>query len=180
MSNTRLAAILAASAALALSGAAAATETHCEGHEANLKVVQNMTDELFIPRDITKASKYYPPEVLSHNADGGGGTATKVPIADMQKMWTNSKATYPDRNMVNDIIVCNGDMVVVRVTMTGTMKGPIGPMAPTGKKFTTTATDIYRIKDGKVVERWGNNDTITQLKQLGLLGAVAAAEEAKK
>jgi hypothetical protein len=31
------------------------------------------------------------------------------------------------------------------------------------------ATDIYRFKDNKVVERWGNNDGVTLLRQPGLL-----------
>ena len=39
----------------------------------------------------------------------------------------------------------------------------------TGRAYKTSAIDIYRFKDNKVVERWGNNDGVTLLRQLGLL-----------
>jgi predicted ester cyclase len=155
---------------------AAAAETHCKGNEKNLKIFEEMTEVLFNKRDESQAPRFYAPEVISHNTDSGGGDIRKVPISAMQQMWRNSKATYPDRKLVNELIICADDLVVARVTMTGTMTGPIGKIPPTGKPFTTTATDTYRFKDGKVVERWGNNDQIAMLKQLGILEAAAKAE----
>ncbi|MBT6962023.1 MAG: hypothetical protein HOA00_12835, partial [Rhodospirillaceae bacterium] len=39
---------------------------------------------------------------------------------------------------------------------------------PNGRRYETSATDTYRFKDGKVIERWGNNDSIAMIRQLGL------------
>jgi hypothetical protein len=39
----------------------------------------------------------------------------------------------------------------------------------TGRAYKASAIDIYRFKDNMVVERWGNNDGVTLLRQLGLL-----------
>ena len=58
---------------IALSTPAFATETHCKGNEANLRMVEEMTEVLFNKRDEGQASKYYAPEIISHNADRGGG-----------------------------------------------------------------------------------------------------------
>ncbi|NKB44266.1 MAG: hypothetical protein GKS03_08315 [Alphaproteobacteria bacterium] len=39
---------------------------------------------------------------------------------------------------------------------------------PNGRRYETSATDTYRFKNGKVIERWGNNDSIAMIRQLGL------------
>jgi len=53
--------------------------------------------------------------------------------------------------------------------MTGTrIKGEMEGNPPNGRRFMTSAIDIYRFEDGKVVERWGNNDSIAMIRQLGL------------
>jgi predicted ester cyclase len=43
--------------------------------------------------------------------------------------------------------------------------------APTGKQITATAIDIARLADGKIVEHWGQMDTLGLMQQLGLLPA---------
>lgn len=154
---------------------AVAAQTYCQGNEANLATFQEMTEVLFNERDERQATRFYAPTVVSHDSDSGGPGST-VARESLQRMWAGSKVTYPDRKLVNDVIICSADLVVARVTMTGTMtgpmKGPKGEVAPTGKSFKTTAIDIYRFKDGKVVERWGNNDQVTFLRQVGLLGSL--------
>jgi predicted ester cyclase len=38
---------------------------------------------------------------------------------------------------------------------------------PTGKPYVASAIDIYRFKNSKVVERWGNSDVMGIAQQLG-------------
>jgi len=49
-------------------------------------------------------------------------------------------------------------------------------LAPTGKKFTMTGVNIWRIVDGKVVEKAGIYDQLDFLRQLGV---IEYAEKAK-
>ncbi len=146
-----------------------ATEIVCDGHEDNLNTYLDMTRILFNERDHERAGKFYSDEFVSHNTDGGGlGTAVRTP-EHMQRIWINSKKTVPDRVLINDLIVCNGDLVVARVTMKGTrVVGEMEGNPPNGRRYETSATDTYRFKDGKVIERWGNNDSIAMIRQLGL------------
>jgi len=58
--------------------------------------------------------------------------------------------------------------LIARVVLTSKMTGAMGAQAATGKTARISATDIYKFKDGKVVERWGNADNVGQLWQLGL------------
>ncbi len=159
----------AAVSALLISTSGAATEILCDGHEENLNTYLDMTRILFNERDHTRAAEFYADEFISHNTDEGGlGTNTRDP-EHMQRIWINSKRNSPDRVLTNDLIVCNGDVVMARVTMTGTrVTGPMEGNPPNGRRYETSAIDIYRFKDGKVVERWGNNDSIAMIRQLGL------------
>ena len=42
-------------------------------------------------------------------------------------------------------------------------------MPATGKQVTQTGIDILRFADGKIVERWGEFDSLGLLAQLGLV-----------
>ncbi len=152
-----------------MTGPALATEIVCDGHEENLQTYLDMTRILFNQRDHERAGEFYSDEFVSHNVDEGGlGTAVRTP-EHMQRIWINSKKNSPDRQLINDLIICNGDLVVARVTMKGTrVSGPMEGNPPNGRRYETSATDTYRFKDGKVVERWGNNDSIAMIRQLGL------------
>jgi len=155
--------------AMLLADDALSTEIVCDGHEENLQTYIDMTRILFNERDHERAGEFYADEFVSHNVDGGGlGTATRTP-EHMQRIWIGSKKNSPDRRLTNDLIVCNGDVVVARVTMKGTrVTGEMEGNPEGGRRYETSATDTYRFKEGKVVERWGNNDSIAMIRQLGL------------
>ena len=55
-----------------------------------------------------------------------------------------------------------------RVTMTGTFKGELMGIAPTGKKATMQAILITHWVNGREVEAWESLDTLGFYKQLGI------------
>ena len=69
---------------------------------------------------------------------------------------------------VEDVIAA-GDRVVTRVVMRGRSRAEFLGMAPTGKEVEVSGITIHRVADGKIVERWGNWNTIGMLQQLGRL-----------
>jgi predicted ester cyclase len=140
----------------------------CAPDNPNLKAYLEMTDRMFIPRDASVADQFYAPQFVSHNQDSGGGDSVTLTPARFREIYDGSRRTYGERGFRNDLIICGGDYVVARVIMTSKMTGPMGDQAPTGKTAVISATDTYRFKDGKVVERWGNNDGVSMLQQLGL------------
>jgi predicted ester cyclase len=152
-----------------LSVHAQATEIVCPGDQSNLNTYLEMTQILFNERQGARASEYYADEFVSHNVDAGGlGTAVRTPD-HMSRIWEHSERVSPDRQLINNLIICQGDLVVARVTLKGTrIEGEMEGNPPNGRRFETSAIDIYRFKDGKVIERWGNNDGIAMIRQLGL------------
>jgi len=147
---------------------AAEPRVACAPDNPNLKAYLDMTERMFIPRDAAVAAEFYAPQFVSHNQDSGGGDSVTLTPARFKEVYEMSRRTFGERGFRNDLIICGGDYVVARVTMTSKMTGPMGGQAPTGKTAVASATDTYRFKDGKVIERWGNNDGVGMLQQLGL------------
>jgi steroid delta-isomerase-like uncharacterized protein len=58
-----------------------------------------------------------------------------------------------------EAIAAEGDMVVVRGTMTGTHVGEFMGIPPSGKEVRVPFCDWTRVRDGKAVEHWGVTDT---------------------
>ena len=67
---------------------------------------------------------------------------------------TGHYKTFPDFHVSLDDIIAEGDLVCIRMTVTGTHKGEYRGIAPTGKKIKIRSVQIYRIVDGKAVEGW--------------------------
>ena len=88
---------------------------------------------------------------------------------------------FPDYQETIEDIIAEGDKVWVHFKVTGTHTGEWAifgiTLAPTGKKITYMGVGIWRIVDGKVVERKSVRDMLDFLKQLGV---IEYTEKAKK
>ena len=84
------------------------------------------------------------------------------------------RAAFPDLKNTVDLQVAEGDLVAGKITYTGTMKGDLFGMKATGKQATWTESHFVRVKNGKVIEHWGDIDQLSMLRQLGLAPAPPA------
>jgi predicted ester cyclase len=140
----------------------------CDGEEENLQTYLQMHEILFTQRDTSRVAYYYAPEVISHNNDRGGGAERRIVTPEtMAAFWDRSREFDPERVLEDELILCVDDFVVVRTLVKKHFVFPLAGVEPTGEPYEYTATDIYRFENGKVVERWGNNDMANVYKQLG-------------
>jgi steroid delta-isomerase-like uncharacterized protein len=77
-------------------------------------------------------------------------------------------AALAPRFTIEDV-VGEDDRVVVRWTNSGTHVGEFAGIPATGKSFTISGIDIYRVVDGRLCEHWHVVDQLSMLGQLGLL-----------
>lgn len=77
------------------------------------------------------------------------------------------RSGFPDRRMLVEDIICEGDKVAVRVTQQGTHQGIFQGINPTGKQVNVTAIAIFRVADGKIAEEWLSSDRLGLLQQIG-------------
>ena len=94
-----------------------------------------------------------------------------VGFDQMRQTYEMVRAALPDLRFTSDmdLIVAEGDKVVIRGTVSGTHTGAEFFGVPaSGKRLEWTGTDVSRVVDGKIVERWLNADIMGLMQQLGL------------
>jgi predicted ester cyclase len=84
--------------------------------------------------------------------------------------FTAFRSAFPDwREEIVDL-VAEEDKVVGRFKCSGTHRGEMMGIPPTGRRQ-EEVEEVYflRVEDGKFVEFWGLEDNLTRMRQLGLL-----------
>ena len=76
---------------------------------------------------------------------------------------------FPDYQTVIEDLIAEGDKVAARITMTGTHTGDFMGIPPTGTQVKFSGMFIVRINEGKIVEHWGEEDSVSLLIQLGAM-----------
>lgn len=74
---------------------------------------------------------------------------------------------FPDLTYKLVNAIAKDDLVCLHYTVSGTHKGDLGPMAPSGKRFEIYLIDIMRFRNGKLLEHWGVPDRLGMMEDLG-------------
>ena len=98
-------------------------------------------------------------------------------LENIKQLINITLRAFPDYHENLEDIIGEGDKVWTLETVTGTHTGEYLGLAPTANKFTMTAVNMWRIVDGKVVEKAGFLDQLDLFKQLGI---IEYTEKAKK
>jgi hypothetical protein len=78
---------------------------------------------------------------------------------------------FPDLHVEVHDVFGEGDRVAARLTVSGTHRGVLmGTIQPTGKHAVWEGIDIFRIRDGHIMERWNSRDLLGLMRQLGVVG----------
>src|SRR4029078_8357366 len=63
-------------------------------------------------------------------------------------------ATFGEMNAAVESIIAEGNTCAARVVGRGVHEGPWRGIAPTGKRFEFRGMTFWRIRDGRIAERW--------------------------
>jgi predicted ester cyclase len=83
-------------------------------------------------------------------------------------------AAFPDLKLEDHAAIAAGDYVIEIGTVSGTNKGPLGPIKATGKSVKMPFAEVAKFKDGKIVELWRFRNGADTAMQLGLMPAPGA------
>lgn len=91
-------------------------------------------------------------------------------LAPSAKRWIAPfRASFPDMRMDIVDLIAEGDAVVGRFTCSGTHTGDWRGHAPSGRRFEAVdEVSIFRLRERRIVDAWGIEDTLGRLEQLGL------------
>ncbi|MCX6700918.1 MAG: ester cyclase [Methanomicrobiales archaeon] len=90
-------------------------------------------------------------------------------IEAMNNVIITCRAAFHGLNVTIDDIMADGDKVTARFTARGTHKGEFMGIPPTGKAIAMTGIEIFRVKEGKIAELWGEVNQMGLMQQLGIL-----------
>jgi predicted ester cyclase len=125
----------------------------------NKTVVRRYIEELLNGANITLVDEFFDSNCIMHHP------ITAEPfrgVAEIKGHMTRLFSGTPDLNIVLEDIITEGEKVVIRITISGTLKA-------TGKHATWSGIAIYRVVEGKIVESWEELDLLGAWQRLGIL-----------
>jgi steroid delta-isomerase-like uncharacterized protein len=110
--------------------------------------------------DVSSFPELFTESYIQHSGRSPSGLGAQ--IENFRKVFA---ATPDHRWHVEDRIIA-GDKVVARSTHSATHTGTFRGIPPTGKPFTYTTFDIWRVENGKFAEHWDLTDATEVLRKL--------------
>jgi steroid delta-isomerase-like uncharacterized protein len=89
--------------------------------------------------------------------------------AAAKQLLSGLHASFPDFAIKVEDVLQDGDKIVVRSTISATLRGPFLSFPPTGRSMKIQAVDIHEFKNGKIIRTWHTEDWMTGLRELGLM-----------
>jgi steroid delta-isomerase-like uncharacterized protein len=139
--------------------------TQTPAEKANITIVRKFFEVGPSKGDLTAADALLHEEFSLHTPLPTPGPG----IEAMNTVITTCRAAFHGLQVTVDDIMAVGDKVTARFTARGVHKGEFMGLPPTGKTITMTGIEIFRIKEGKIAELWGEANLIGLMQQLGIL-----------
>jgi steroid delta-isomerase-like uncharacterized protein len=139
--------------------------------ETNKATVRRMIERVWNEHRLDLVEEFFSEDVILHSA----GLPTSSGLETLREATAMGLKAFPDQKLTIEGEIAEGDIVAAHWTVTGTHKGELMGIPPTGKQFTHAGMTFYRLANAKIVETWFLADTLGQMQQLGLVPALGAA-----
>ena len=134
--------------------------------DTNKKLLLRLMDEVWTQGKLDVIDELFTADHTSPDAPGlpPGPAGTKMIVGMFRSAFPDLKVEVLD-------MMASGDRVAGRLRETGTHKGDLMGIPPTGKAVDFGELAILRIANGKIAESWYNPDMPTLMTQLGVMPA---------
>ena len=135
--------------------------------EENKAIARSIFEDGLNRGDVDTIANLTAPDFVDHDIH----VQTGVPGGpeDMRAALIAIRRGFPDIHVTVEDLIAEGEKVVVRNTWRGTHRGEFNGIPATGQRVEITGIVIWRIANGLIAERWATIDTLTLLRQLGVL-----------
>jgi steroid delta-isomerase-like uncharacterized protein len=134
--------------------------------EENKAIARRADEELFDRGNLEVADELFAPDFVYHDPASGQDWHG---LESVKKYASMLRAAFPDLRYTVEDQVAEGEKVVTRYVASGTHRGEIMGIAPTGNRVQITGISITRIEDGKIVEIWENYDALGMMRRLRVI-----------
>ncbi len=137
--------------------------------QRNKAVVRRWIEEGWNRGNVDVADDLYAPEYRARGSVADPGEDLRG-IDAVKGFVRRSRAAFPDMHFTIDHLIAEDDLVVGVFTVRGTHLGELNGIAPTGRRVTFTAVDVWRLRDGRIIERClATIDRLDLMRQLGVI-----------
>lgn len=127
---------------------------------------RRMWDELFNAHDMSTVQEWVAQGAVNHNATPGTAVGPEGVREVFDRLWK----AFPDIHFDVQDVIADGSKVVCVGIMSGTNKGGLHGMEPTGKRFEARQVHIFTLDgEGRMAEHLAVRDDVAMLRQLGVL-----------
>ena len=137
------------------------------GAEENKAAVANAIAAFNDPDNRRRYLDIHEPSVIAY----GLGAEERVDFEGVKQFYETLWGAFPDVKVTIEELIGEDETVSFRVNVRGTHQGEFMGVAPSGNQVTFGVQNIYRFRDGKVVERWTNPDLFGLMVQIGAIPA---------
>jgi steroid delta-isomerase-like uncharacterized protein len=127
--------------------------------------VRRQIDELWNKGNLDFAEECFTTDFVSH--DPASPEEIRGPEGFKQNV-AEVRAAFPDFHVKIVDQAADGDKVVTRYTTTGTQKGGLAGIPPTGKRVEVAGMGIDYFSGGKICESWEYYDILGMMQQMGV------------
>ena len=141
-------------------------------HDSASSIARNKSVAQRVYTEGLSQGRFEVPYTRDFVGHGGSTTFTHADGLAEARGW---RQAFPDLVVSVDLMVAEGEFVTVRWTARGTNTGTGNGIPATGRRVEVTGTTIFRFVDGAIAEEWTAGNSLSLMRQLGLLPAPASA-----
>jgi steroid delta-isomerase-like uncharacterized protein len=136
----------------------------------NEKLARRYFEEAWNRGDVAVLDELLAPDYVNHTPS----TPNPPPGPEgLKPIILALRRAFPDLHYEIKDVIATENAVTIRVVMTGTHRGDLFGLPPTGRRVQVDQINIEHIRDGRIVEHWRVTDELKLMRQLG---APAGAE----
>ena len=130
--------------------------------EENIEIYRHLLAELD-KGNAAIADEIISPECIWHMPGG----AEVIGARALKESDAQTRVGFPDIHHNIEVFIAEGDMLAVRLINTATHNGVFSGIKPTGEKVIFTANNIFRFREGKIVEGWIEYNALGLMLKIG-------------
>ena len=134
--------------------------------EENKALARRVIEEMFNKGNLDVADELIAPDYVDH--DPAMPEDVRGPEG-LKEYVSAYRSAFSDLHVEIEEQLAEGELVATRWTGTGTHDGELAGIPPTGNWVTLPGMEIVRISGGKLVEGWEGYDSMTMMRQLGVV-----------
>ncbi|MDQ6910885.1 MAG: ester cyclase [Actinomycetota bacterium] len=134
--------------------------------DENKSLVRRFFEEVINAENVDRADEFVTADYAEHQQLPGGEGRQGIRVA--KAFLSMMRRAFPDYRFDIEDLVAEGDKVVARVTVSGTHRGEMMGLAPTGRRVRTSGIEVFRLAGGKLAEHWATFDALGMLRQIGM------------